>query len=150
MIVGLGSDHRGYKLKEDIKRYLTKKGLVVQDYGCHSDESVDYPDVGFRVASQVAKGKLDRGILLCSTCIGMSMVANKVRGVRAASCFSRRMAASSRRHNNSNVLALGADLISAERAHGIVDVWLKTDFDGGRHSRRLSKISRYEKSCTPK
>ncbi len=146
MRIAIGSDHRGFSLKEEIKSYLLKMGHKVDDKGTDSEESVDYPDFGFAVAQAVARGEAERGILICSTGIGMSIVANKVKGIRATLCTSERMAELSRAHNNSNLLALGADNQPFDLSLRIVDVWLQTPFEGGRHRMRLGKIEEYESS----
>ena len=143
MRVALGADHRGFALKEELKRWLTARGHTVVDFGPESGDRVDYPDYAFKVAVAIARHRADRGILICSTGIGMSIAANKVRGVRAALVNSVRLARLSREHNDSNVLCLGADFLSGPGARRIVGVWLKTEFAGGRHARRLGKIARY-------
>jgi len=141
--VALGADHRGFALKEELKRWLTARGHEVIDFGPASADRVDYPDYAFGVARAVAARKAERGILICLTGIGMSIAANKVRGVRAALADSVRLARLSREHNDANVLCLGADFVSAAEARRIVGVWLRTGFAGGRHSRRLAKIARH-------
>lgn len=144
MIIVLGADHRGYWLKEQLKRYLKRQGYEIIDKGPSSPDKVDYPDYAFVVAELVAKNKVARGVLLCATGIGMSIAANKVPRVRAALCTTPEMARLAREHNNANVLCLGADLLNYEKAKEILRVWLKTNFAGGRHSRRLRKIARRE------
>ncbi len=146
MKIAIGSDHRGFSLKEEIKSHLFKLGHEVVDKGTHSEESVDYPDFGFPVALALAQGEVERGIAICGTGIGMSIVTNKVKGIRAALCTSERMAELSRAHNNSNLLALGAENQPFDISLKIVDVWLRTPFEGGRHQRRLGKIEEYESS----
>lgn len=136
----IGSDHAAYALKEKIKTFLIDSAIDIEDAGCHSEDSVDYPDVGIKVASMVSSGKYERGILLCGTGIGMSMVANKFSHVRAALCSDLFSAIMSRRHNNSNVLVMGGRVIGESLAMEIVKVWLETPFDGGRHLRRLQKF----------
>ena len=143
MRIALGADHRGFALKEELKAWLAAHGQEVSDFGPANAERVDYPDYAFKVADAVARRQADRGILVCSTGIGMSIAANKVRGVRAALADSVRLARLSREHNDSNVLCLGADSVSAALARRIVGVWLKSGFAGGRHARRLAKIARY-------
>ena len=143
MKVALGADHRGFALKENLKRWLTARGHEVIDFGPASADRVDYPDYAFRVARAVARSQAERGILICSTGIGMSIAANRARGVRAALADSVRQARLSREHNDANVLCLGADFVSVALARRIVGVWLRTEFAGGRHSRRLGKIARY-------
>lgn len=144
MNVAIASDHRGFTAKERIKVDLTNAGHSIHDFGCPSRESCDYPDLGFSGASAVANGTCDRAILLCGTGIGMSMTANKVKGIRAALCHDELTAEMSRRHNNANVLCLPADLIGEELVRRVVDIWLRTEFEAGRHERRLAKIADYE------
>ena len=145
MKIAIGSDHGGYFLKEHIKRYLQEKEYDIEDFGTHSSESVDYPDIAVKVAEAVAEGQYERGILLCGTGLGISIAANKVKGIRAAvvsECFSARM---SRLHNDANILALGGRVVGPDLATEILDVWLETPFEGGRHERRVNKISEIEK-----
>lgn len=142
----IGSDHAGYKLKEEIKQFLSRQGIVPEDAGTFNEESCDYPDFAEKVATAVAKGRNDRGILVCGTGIGMAMTANKVPGIRAIVANDVASARMSRAHNDANVLALGARLITSELAKEIVNVWLNTDFEGGRHQSRLDKIARIEQS----
>lgn len=137
----LGCDHAAFGLKEKVREFLVSKGYAVEDVGTDGSSSVDYPDFAVKVASEVSRNTDRRGILMCGTGLGMSMVANKFSQVRAALCtepFSARM---SRRHNNANILVLGARITGEELAYDIVDVWLKTPFDGGRHQMRLEKFS---------
>ncbi len=141
--IALASDHAGYELKEAIKEYLTEHELT--DYDTHSTESMDYPDTGFKAAEAVANGDCERGILICGSGLGMSIVANKVKGIRAALCNSDELARLSRQHNDANILVLQGRFISNKQAKDIISVWLSTEFDGGRHQRRIDKISRYEK-----
>ncbi|MCD6557707.1 MAG: ribose 5-phosphate isomerase B [Candidatus Aenigmarchaeota archaeon] len=140
-MIALGSDHAGFGLKEKIKQYLEKKGLEIKDYGCFSEESVDYPDYAEKVARAVSSNEAEKGILICGTGIGMSIAANKVSGIRAAVCWDEKSAEMSRRHNDANILCIGARLIDQELALKIVDIWLSTDFDGGRHVKRVKKIN---------
>ncbi len=142
MKVALGADHRGFRLKEELKRWLASRGDEVIDFGPQSADRVDYPDYAFKVARAVARRRADRGILICSTGIGMSMAANKVPGVRAALADSVRLARLSREHNDSNVLCLGADVVPADQAKRIVSTWLAAEFAGGRHARRVRKLGR--------
>ncbi|MEK6797494.1 MAG: ribose 5-phosphate isomerase B [Planctomycetota bacterium] len=144
MKVAIASDHRGYRAKEQIKIFLQTAGHSVVDFGCESPASCDYPDHALSGAKAVAAGNSERGIFLCGTGIGMSIMANKVRGVRAALCHDELTAEMSRRHNNANVLCLPADLIGDELMRRVVDVWIRTDYEGGRHDRRLRKIADYE------
>lgn len=143
MKIALASDHAGYKLKEAIKEYLTEHELI--DFGTHSTESIDYPDTGFKVAEAVAKGECEKGILICGSGLGMCIVANKVKGIRAALCNSVELARLSRQHNDANILVLQGRFISKKQAGDIIKIWFSTEFDGGRHRRRIDKISRYEK-----
>jgi ribose 5-phosphate isomerase B len=136
----IGCDHAGYPLKEKIKDYLTAKEIGVEDVGANSEKSVDYPDFGKKVASMVSNGNFKRGILICGTGIGMSMVANKFPYVRAALCTEPFSAEMSRRHNDSNILVMGGRMTGETLALEIVRVWLETPFDGGRHQARLNKF----------
>jgi ribose 5-phosphate isomerase B len=144
----IGSDHAAYDLKEKVKAFLIGRGIDVEDVGCHSEASVDYPDFGIKVASKVSSGKFERGILLCGTGIGMSMVANKFPHVRAALCPGLFSSMMSRRHTNSNILVLGARVVGDILAMEIVKAWLETPFDGGRHQHRLDKFDRIETAVT--
>lgn len=137
----IGSDHGAYSLKEAIKSHLKEKGFEIDDQGCYSEDSCDYPVFGIKVCDKVAEGK-GRGILLCGTGIGMSIVANRNRKIRAALCHNEFMARMSRMHNNANVLVLGARVLGVGLAIDIVDVWLNTEFEGGRHQKRLDMIDR--------
>jgi len=139
-VVALGADHAGFPLKEYLKTWLIGRGYDVVDLGTQSAESVDYPDFAVGVSSAVTAGKADRGILVCGTGIGMAMAANKLPGVRAATCSDAFTARMSREHNDANVLALGARITSREAAIEILELWLDTDFAGGRHARRVDKI----------
>lgn len=145
MNIIIASDHGGYELKEVIKQHIEQLGHTVTDAGCTSTASVDYPDYAFPICEKVANGEYDRGILICGTGIGMSICANKVKGIRCALCSEPVSAALTRRHNNSNVLAMGARIIGVEMAKEIVSTFLSTPFDGGRHENRLTKITMYEK-----
>jgi ribose 5-phosphate isomerase B len=140
MRIALGSDHRGFRLKEKLGTWLREHGHTVLDLGTDGPDSTDYPDYAFAVARAVARRRASRGILICGTGIGMSIAANRLRGVRAALCGNANLARQSRRHNNANVLCLGADIISPTRARQVVDTWLRTDFEGGRHRRRVRKL----------
>ncbi len=136
----IGCDHAAYPLKEKVKDYLTGKGIDVEDVGTNSEESVDYPDFGKKVSSMVSNGNFKRGILICGTGIGMSMVANKFPHVRAALCTEPFSAEMSRRHNDSNILVMGGRMTGETLALEIVRIWLETPFDGGRHQARLNKF----------
>ncbi len=144
MEISIGCDHAGFDLKEKVKRLLEETSHEVSDEGAFSEESVDYPDFAARVARAVSEGTVEKGILICGTGIGMSIVANKFEGVRAALCHNLETAQMSRLHNDSNVLALGSRVLEPEVALNIVREWLQTDFDGGRHQRRLDKIKGLE------
>ena len=144
MKVAIGADHAGYQLKEEVKEFLSQKRIEYQDFGCHSTESTDYPDWGLKVAKAVAKNEFDRGILICGTGIGMCMVANKILGIRAASCYGVFTARLSREHNDSNILTLGARITGEDLAKEIVEEWLKAEFNGDRHKRRMDKIRKIE------
>ena len=144
----IGSDHAAYDLKEKVKAFLIGRGIDVEDVGCYSEASVDYPDFGIKVASMVSAGKFERGILLCGTGIGMSMVANKFPHVRAALCTDLFSSIMSKRHNNSNILVLGARVVGDILAMEIVKAWLETPFEGGRHQRRLDKFDRIDTAIT--
>jgi len=144
MNVALSCDHRGFHAKEQTKAFLKSAGHTVIDFGCDSPASCDYPDTGLAGAKCVACGEAERGIFFCGTGIGMSITANKVHGIRAALCHDELTAQFSRRHNNANVLCLAADLLGDELIKRIVDVWLREEYEGGRHDRRLKKITDYE------
>ena len=144
-MIAIGSDHGGYALKEHIKAYLTSKGLTCLDVGCNSPESCDYPIFGKAVGEAVASGKCEKGIVICTTGIGISISANKVKGVRAALCADSFTAEMTRRHNDSNVLAMGAGVVGVNLADRIVDVFLSTEFEGGRHERRVNLMMDIER-----
>ncbi len=144
--IAVGADHGGYELKGVIVEHLRQSGYVVQDFGTHGLESVDYPDYAYQVARAVAAGEYDLGILICGTGIGMSIAANKIVGVRAAVCGDTYSARMSRLHNNANILCLGGRVLGPGLALDIVDVWLRTEFEGGRHARRVEKIRQMEAS----
>lgn len=140
----VGSDHGGFGLKKEVVKYLESNDYAIKDMGCFSEESCDYPDIAIKVAKEVAKTK-GRGILICGTGLGMSMVANKVKGIRAALCHNEFTAEMSRKHNDSNILVLGGRVLDKEMAIKITDIWLNTDFEGERHQKRLDKIKEIEK-----
>ena len=142
--IALGADHAGYVLKEALKGWLINHGYQVLDLGTHSTESVDYPDYAGLVGESVADHKVERGLLICGTGIGMSIAANKVPGVRAALCADLYTARMSREHNDANVLVLGGRLMGADMAADILQAWLETAFAGGRHGRRVEKIADVE------
>lgn len=144
MRVAIGSDHRGVDTKRRLVLMLQQAGHEVADIGPENGDSVDYPDFAFQVGQRVSTGQADRGILICGTSIGMCIAANKVKGVRAAPCYDSIMAEMSRRHNDANVLCLSADLLGEELIDRIVRIWLETQFEAGRHARRVDKIVRFE------
>jgi ribose 5-phosphate isomerase B len=144
MKIALAADHGGYSLKENVKKKLDAMGLEYHDFGTYSEESVDYPDFGIQVAEAVAAGQFDRGILICGTGLGMMIVANKVPGIRCALLHDTFSAKATREHNNTNVMAMGARVIGPGLADDIVEIWLSTDFAGGRHQNRLDKIATIE------
>jgi ribose 5-phosphate isomerase B len=145
MKIAIGTDHGGYELKESLKSYLAKKNHQVVDCGTNSNQSVDYPDFGLAVGDMVAQKEVKRGILICTTGIGQSIVANKIPGVRAALCLNEDQAKYSRLHNDANVIVFAAKYSSGEDAVKMLDIWLSTSFEGGRHERRVEKISEIEK-----
>ena len=141
MLIAIASDHGGFDLKEKVKAQLEKKGFEVKDFGCFDKSSCDYPDFGKPAAEAVGRGECEFGVLICTTGIGMSMVANKVKGVRAALCCDSVSASLTRLHNNANVLVLGAGIVGENLATGIVDTFFGTDFSNEeRHQRRIDKI----------
>ena len=145
MKIALACDHGGYALKEKVKGWLTEAGHEVRDFGCYGVESVDYPDFAIPAAEAVASGEADRAVLLCTTGIGVSISANKVRGVRCALCTDTMTARMTREHNDTNALAIGAGVVGENLAKEILFTWLKTPFSGAaRHQRRIDKISAYE------
>ena len=145
MKVVIGSDHAGYELKEQIKVVLEEMGRTIIDVGAESPVSVDYPDFGIKAATLVARGEVDRGVLICGTGVGMSIVANKVKGVRASLIYDLYTAIQSRKHLDANILVLGGRVTGKDLAAEIVRAWLDTPFEGGRHQKRIEKIERYEK-----
>ena len=144
-MISIASDHGGYRLKEHIKAYLTAKGLNVLDCGCDSEESCDYPIFGKAAAQAVADGRCDRGIVICTTGIGISITPNKVHGIPCALCSDPLSAELTRRHNDANMLSMGAGMIGPNMAERIVDVFLNTEFEGGRHARRVGEMMDVEK-----
>jgi ribose 5-phosphate isomerase B len=146
MKIAVGSDHRGFEAKKRIVLLLEQLGHEVLDQGTNGPESVDYPDFAIEVAKAVGEKRVDRGILICGTGIGMCIAANKVHGVRAAPCHDSITAEMSRRHNDANILCLSGDLLGEELIDRMVRIWLQTDFEGGRHARRVEKIEHFEKN----
>lgn len=146
--IAIASDHAGRELKDILKDFMVREGYAVLDLGTDADESVDYPDYGFAVADRVSRGEVERGILVCGTGIGMSIVANKFKGVRAAlvgDVFTARMA---KEHNNANILVIGGRVVGTALAEEMVRTWLTTEFAAGRHQRRLDKIAEIEKKSS--
>ncbi|MCX5710021.1 MAG: ribose 5-phosphate isomerase B [Candidatus Omnitrophica bacterium] len=143
--IAIGSDHAGFVLKEKLKPYLVKKGLKVLDLGTYSKDRCDYPEFAAGVAEVVSKGKLKRGVLICKSGIGNSIVANRFPGVRAALVYSIKAARLSREHNDSNILVLGSGFVNKKLGEKIMNIWLKTKFQGGRHQRRLNLIKKIER-----
>lgn len=144
MKIAIGSDHVGSELKPIIIDHLTAKGHQVEDLGAYTSESTDYPIYGIKVGEAVAKGDYDLGVLICGTGIGISLAANKVKGIRACACSEPYSAAMARRHNNANVLCFGARVVGSELAKMLVDAWLDAEFEGGRHTRRVKELMDYE------
>ena len=144
MKLALASDHGGYDYKQELIPYIESLGHQVLDLGCHGPASVDYPDYGIPCAQAVARGEADRGVVICGTGIGISISANKVPGIRCALCTDPVMARLTREHNDANMLAMGGRIIGIELAKGIVQVFLSTEFSGGRHKTRIDKIAQYE------
>ncbi|MDE7190894.1 MAG: ribose 5-phosphate isomerase B [Clostridia bacterium] len=144
MKIAIGCDHGGIVLKPTVKKVLENNGIEIIDMGCEDVKSVDYPDYALKVAEAVSKGEVDRGIILCGTGIGISIAANKVKGVRAAVCHDLFTAQMCAQHNDANILAMGGRVIGEELAGQMVQVWLDTPFEGGRHNGRVAKISEIE------
>ena len=138
--IAIGSDHGGFKLKESFIKYLTTKGFEVKDFGTFDEQSCDYPKIAKEVANVVASSCFDKGILICGTGIGMSIAANKVKGIRASVCTDTYSAKMTRAHNNSNILCLGQRVIGEGVAFDILKIWLETEFEGGRHQKRIDLI----------
>ena len=140
MKIAISADHAGFELKEILIKGLKESGYDVSDYGTNSTDSIDYPDYSYAAAKSIADGDNELGIIICGSGVGVSITANKVKGIRAANCFNTEMAALARQHNNANVLCLGARFISADQATEMVNTFLTTDFEGGRHQKRVDKI----------
>ena len=143
-MIALGSDHGGYALKQHVMAYLTEKGIPYRDFGCDSTDSCDSPDFGSAAARAVADGTCEKGIVICTTGIGISIAANKVKGVRCALCSDPLSAEMTRRHNDANMLAMGAGMVGPNLALRMLEVFLATEFEGGRHQRRVDKITALE------
>jgi len=144
-MIAIGSDHGGYKLKEEIKKYFQEKEIEYKDYGTMDEERVDYPNIAKEVSESIQKKECEKGILICRSGLGMAIVANKFKGIRCTPCHNEETAKYSRLHNNSNVLAIGADDVSVNEAICIIRMWLATEFEGGRHQERIDLIAEIEK-----
>lgn len=140
MKLSIACDHGGFDLKEELIPYLKEEGYEVEDFGTYNKDSCDYPDFAVPAAKAVTEGRCDFGIVICSTGIGISIAANKVKGIRCALCDNLYCAEMTRRHNNANMVALGAHITTPQMAKKILDVFLKTEFEGGRHARRIGKV----------
>lgn len=138
--IAIGSDHGGFELKEHVAVFLKEKGYEFKDFGCFDTQSVDYPVIAREVSTAVAKGDFDKGIIVCGSGLGVCIAANKVKGIRATSCNDLYCAEMSRRHNDANILTMGGRVTSKELALEIVDLWLRTDFEGGRHQKRVDML----------
>lgn len=143
-MIAIGSDHGGYELKNHIIKHLEEKGIELNDVGCFSEDSVDYPDIAKKVCAEINEGRAERGILICGTGIGISIAANKIKGIRAALCSDVYSAKMCRQHNNANVICLGGRVTGRELAFMIVDTYLNEQFEGGRHQKRIDKIHALE------
>ena len=144
-MLAIGSDHGGFELKNHVMKHLDELGIEYKDYGCYDENSVDYPDIAKTVGEAVASGECDRGILICGTGIGISIAANKIKGIRAALCSDVYSAKMTKEHNNANIICMGGRVIGRELAFMIVDTWLSAEFQGGRHQARIDKIHALEK-----
>ncbi len=144
-MIAIGCDHGGFELKEEIKKYLDEKDIEYKDFGCMSEESVDYPNIAKEVAVAIQKNECEKGILICRSGIGMTIVANKFRGIRCTLCYNESTAKYAKMHNNSNILAMGANELTVNEAICILRMWLATEFEGGRHENRLKIIEEIEK-----
>jgi len=144
--IAIGSDHAGFQLKEHVKQWLQEIGIEARDFGTYDEESTDYPDYGAKVAHAVSTGQYDYGIVICATGIGMSIVTNKFKGIRAALCASEYVTEYSRLHNDANILVLGGRTTAPDVAKRLLHIWLKTPFEGGRHLRRINKIEKLPES----
>jgi len=144
MNIALGSDHAGWELKEELKKFLSKEKTDYKDFGPYNEESCDYPDYTEKVCEAVLSGKFDRGVLICGTGIGMTIAANKIKGIYAAQCGDTYSAEMSRKHNNSNVLVMPGRLIGKTLGTEILKIWMNTEYEGGRHDKRLNKIKDIE------
>lgn len=143
-MIAIGCDHGGYKLKEEIKKYLEEKQIPYKDVGCINEERVDYPNIAKEVAKEVQSQKCEKGILICRSGIGMSIVANKFKGIRCTPCHNEYTAKFARLHNNGNVLSIGADDVTVNEAICMIRIWIATEFEGGRHEDRIKIIEEIE------
>lgn len=143
-MIAIGADHGGFELKEHIKKHLDDLGIIYKDYGTYSEDSVDYPDCAAPVCKAIQDGTAENGILICGTGIGISIAANKYKGIRAALCGDVYSAKMTKMHNNSNILCMGGRVVGRELAFMIVDTWLRAEFEGGRHEARIAKIHQAE------
>lgn len=143
-MIAIGADHGGFQIKEAVKKYLEEKNIPFQDFGSYDGQAVDYPEIAIQVAHAVTNGEAEKGILCCGTGIGISIAANKVKGVRAAAITDEFCAEMSRRHNDANILCMGGRVINDEKAVRFADIFLNTPFDGGRHARRVGMITKIE------
>lgn len=150
MKIAIGCDHRGVDLKESVKSFLSKQKIEIEDCGTNEKTSCDYPDFGFKVASAVADGKVDWGVLICNSGHGMTIVANKVRGIRAALCINEKLAEYAKAHNNANIIVLSVEFVPPELAEPILDKWINTKFEEDRHVKRLNKIKEWEETLIDK
>jgi len=140
MKIAISADHAGFELKKILINNLKESGYDVADYGTHSTDSIDYPDFAYAAANSVAEGDNEMGVIICGSGVGVSITANKVKGIRAANCFNTEMASLARQHNNANIICLGSRFLEEEQAKEMVDTFLTTEFEGGRHERRVDKI----------
>lgn len=145
MIIAIGSDHGGFELKERIKKHLEQRGIEYKDFGCDSSEAVDYPVIAGAVGEAIAAGEYERGLLFCGTGVGISMAANKIKGIRAACCDDSFSVKYTRLHNDANILCLGGRVVGAGAACELVDIFIETGFEGGRHARRVGLIAEMER-----
>ena len=150
MSIAIGCDHNGFRLKELVKEHLKSLGRDVEDYGVHSEEPVDYPDIAIKVAEAIAQGRHERGILICGTGLGMAIAANKVPGVYAAPCHDPYSSERARKSNNAQIMTMGAQVIAPELAKSLVDVWLNSEFQGGRSQPKVDKIKNIEEKYMKK
>lgn len=144
-MIAIGADHGGFNLKEAVKKYLDERGIAYKDFGTFSEESVNYAPIAYQVAQSIVSGEAEKGILCCGTGIGISIAANKVKGIRAAVCTNEFCAEMTRRHNDANILCMGGRVISEDMAVKLADIYLNTPFEGGRHAKRIAQIAAIER-----